>query len=94
MKRYTLIFRGAFQRTRSMDVAADSIAAMSLDLDPRQLFVEHLIDWENQQVHSVALTEDGRLVKVTEGQYGEATSAGYFEDNGLTEPLTDSEEST
>lgn len=91
MNRYTLIFKGPFQRTRSVDVASESVSAVATGLDPMQMSVEHLIDWETQQVHSVALTDDGRLVKVTEGQYGEATSAGYFEDNGLTQPLTDTE---
>ena len=88
MKRYTLVYKQSFCRTRSMDMMADSLAKMTVELDPMQVWVEHVIDWENQIIHPVSLTSDKRLVKLTvDDEYGEATPAGYFEENDLCEEL-------
>ncbi len=56
-------------------------------------WVEHVIDWEGGVVHNAIMNEEGRLLKVTEGDYGEATPAGYFQDNDLCEAFrpTDNE---
>lgn len=81
MKRFTLIWKNQFLRTRAMDVTAESLSKMKLDLDPiMDVWVEQVIDWENQVVIPVVLKRDGTLIEVPEGDFGEATPAEYFEE--------------
>lgn len=90
--KYTVIYKRQFQRSRSMDIESDSLAAVRMPETPVNGFwVEHIIDWENKTVHNVTATDEGRLVKVVDGEYGEATSAGYFIDNDLCEEFMPTE---
>ncbi len=77
--KFALIYRNPFQRTRSKMIDSESRETMATGLDPEQVFVEHLVDFENQQVIPVVLKGDGTLMEVPDGEYGEATPAEYFE---------------
>lgn len=81
--RFGLVYRRPFSRSDSMVVdAPDMAAALStrVDLDPAKFFAEHLIDFEERKVIRVALTSEGTLIEVPEGEFGEATSSEYFEE--------------
>ena len=77
--RFALIYRNPFQRTRSKIIDSESREAIPTGLNPEQVFVEHLVDFENQVVIPVVLKGDGTLMEVPDGDYGEATPAEYFE---------------
>jgi len=77
--KFALIYRSPFNRTRSKMIDSESRETMATGLDPEQVFVEHLVDFENQQVIPVVLKGDGTLMEVPDGEYGEATPAEYFE---------------
>ena len=87
--RFGLTYRRPFSRSDSMMVdAKDMEAAMAtaIDLDPSRFFVEHLIDFDERKVIRVALTSEGKLIEVPEGEFGEATSSEYFEELAQQEP--------
>jgi hypothetical protein len=87
--RFGLVYRRPFSRSDSMMVdAPDMATALStrVDLDPSKFFAEHLIDFEERKVIKVALTSEGKLIEVPEGEFGEATSSEYFEELAQQEP--------
>jgi hypothetical protein len=87
--RFGLTYRRAFSRSDSMMLDAKDIeAAMEakVDLDPTRFYAEHLIDFDNRKVIRVALTSEGKLIEVPEGEFGEATSSEYFEELAAEEP--------
>lgn len=83
--KFALIYRTPLFRTESMIVEAESRDAISTELDGKRVYVEHLVDFENQTVTPVALTSDNRLIEVPEGGFGEATPAEYFEEEPTEE---------
>jgi hypothetical protein len=95
MNKYGVIFKKSFMRTRSMMVDADSIESMDVSLDPREAFVEHVVDFDNREIISVVLKADGRLMRIEDGDFGESTTADYFEDGEVsTMPAPEPEVST
>ena len=79
MSRFAVIYKKSFQRTRSMMVDAESRDAIQMDFNPQDYFVEQIVDFDERKIYNVAMKEDGTLVEVPEGDYGEATPAEYFE---------------
>lgn len=86
--KFALIYKKSFNRTRSKIIDSESREAITTDLDPLEHWVEHLVDFENQQVIPVALSKDGTLIEVPDGEFGEATPAEYFEKEGLTREIS------
>ena len=80
MSRFAVIYKKSFQRTRSMPVEAESREAIKMDVDTQNTFVEHVVDFDERKIYSVAMKEDGTLIEVPEGDFGEATPAEYFEE--------------
>ena len=79
MSRFAVIYKKAFQRTRSIPVDAESRDAIQMDFDTQSYFVEQIVDFDERKIYNVAMKEDGTLIEVPEGDYGEATPAEYFE---------------
>ena len=86
--KYALIYKSHFHRTRSMAIEAESREAISVDLDPEQFLVEHLIDFDERTITPVILKGDGGLFEIPDGEFGEATTAEYFENEAGTMELT------
>ena len=85
--KFALIYRNPFERTRSKMIDSESRDVIPTGLDPTRVFVEHLVDFENQVVIPVVLKGDGTLMEVPDGAYGEATPAEYFENQTGTMEL-------
>lgn len=85
--RYGIIYRTSFNRSRSMSFDTDTPFAASTNLDPEQFLVEHLIDFDARTITPVALRSDGTLFEIPDGDYGEATTAEYFENQTGTMDL-------
>ena len=83
--KFALIYRSPFHRTRSKMIDSESRDVIATGLNPEKVFVEHLVDFESQQVIPVVLRGDGALMEVPDGEYGEATPAEYFEEAGTIE---------
>ncbi len=79
MSRFAVIYKKSFQRTQSMMVDAESRDAIQMDFNPQDYFVEQVVDFDERKIYSVAMKEDGTLIEVPEGDYGQATPAEYFE---------------
>jgi hypothetical protein len=77
--KFALIYRRPFHRTRSKIIDSESKDVITTDLDPTSVFVEHLVDFENQEVIPVVLMGDGKLMRVPDGDFGELTPADFFE---------------
>ena len=77
--KFALIYRRPFHRTRSKIIDAESRDVIATGLDPQKVFVEHLVDFENQEVIPVVLMDDGKLMRIAEGDFGELTPAEFFE---------------
>ena len=86
--KFALIYRSPFHRTRSKIIDSESKEAIATGLDPVSVFVEHLVDFENQVVIPVVLKGDGTLMEVPDGEFGEATPADFFENQTGTMELT------
>ena len=80
MSRFAIIYKQDFNRTKSMSVDAESREAIKMDFDPQTTFVEHVIDFDERKIYSVAMKGDGTLIEVPEGDFGEATPGEYFEE--------------
>ena len=74
-----------------MMVDADSIESMSVSLDPRETFVEHVVDFDSREIIPVALKIDGTLIRIADGEFGEATKSDFFEENDLVQGPADKE---
>ena len=84
-----LIYKRQFGRSQHLEVEVDSIDdafVKTMDLDPQEHWVEHLIDFEAQTVTRVALTDKGTLIEIPDGEFGEATPTEYFEQMAQEEP--------
>jgi hypothetical protein len=68
-------------------IDSESREVIATGLDPENVFVEHLVDFQNQAVIPVVLKGDGTLMEVPEGEFGEATPAEYFENQTGTMDL-------
>jgi len=68
-------------------IDAESREAITVDLDPERFLVEHLIDFDEKTVTPVILNQDGTLMEVPDGEFGEATPAEYFENQTGTMEL-------
>lgn len=82
--KFALIYRQSFNRTRSMLIDSESREAITTNLDSKQHWVEQLVDFENQVIIPVVLRDDGTLMEVPDGEFGEATPAEYFEEQAGT----------
>lgn len=83
--KFGVIYRKTFHRSSSVVVDSDSREAIKMDLDPKSVTVEQLIDFEGQRIIPVFLNSEGRLIEVPEGDFGEATPPEYFEDQAAEE---------
>lgn len=77
--RFALIYRTPFTRTQSKKIDGESRESLVVDLSPKDFLVEHLVDFETREITPVVLRDDGTLLEVPDGPYGEATPAEYFE---------------
>lgn len=88
--KYAIIFKKPFARTRSIVVDSDESditkIAVPADLDYEEIFVEHIVDFENQQIIPAALNAHG-FVEVPDGDFGDETPAEYFENQTGTMEL-------
>ena len=78
--KYAIIYKHPFARTQSLVVDAESFDAIrTAEIDPEQVFVEWVVDFESREVIRAAMKVNGELIRVPEGDYGEQTPAEYFE---------------
>ena len=79
--KFAVIYKLPMCRTRSIEVEADSfddLLVKKMDLNPNRLFVEHIVDFEGQRIIPAAMTSEGMLIEVPDGDFGERTPAEYF----------------
>ena len=88
--KYAIIYKKPFLRTRSIVVDSEETdikkIAVPADLDWEQVFVEHIVDFENQTVIRAALGPNG-FVEVPDGDFGAETPGEYFEEQAGTMEL-------
>lgn len=70
-------------RSRSVVIDSDSLdsaLATIVPVDAENIFVEHVVDFENEQIIPVAMTSARTLIRVPDGDFGIETPASYFAD--------------
>jgi len=83
--KFTVIFKESMQRPRFFDVEADSMGAVTRQSMPEEflrdmVFVYGIVDYENRRTIPAVFDADGRIVEAPDGDFGELTTAEYFEE--------------
>ena len=81
--KFTLIFKEALQRPRFVDIDAESLESVTTKDIPEQflgdmVFLYGAVDYEGARTIPAAITADGRVVGVPDGDFGELTTAQDF----------------
>lgn len=87
-RRFTVLFRRSQCRAATRDIDAVDLASLRVDtsgVHPSDYWVEHVIDWDNRQIHAVTRHQDGRLMRVKSNNdlFGELTPIDFFESREL-----------
>lgn len=81
--KFSIIYKQSLQRPRFLEI--DSEGFESIDTaglrDIKNVFVYGVVDYANQRVIPAAMTVEGKIIEVPDGDYGELTPAEYFEEN-------------
>lgn len=86
--KFGIVYRRPMLRSRSVVIDSESLetaltTVVPVDIDG--IFVEQIVDFENQEIIPVAMTDGGTLIRVPDGDFGVETPTEYFEDpNGAT----------
>lgn len=83
--KFTLIFKEALQRPRFFDIESESLESVTTKDIPEQflgdmVFLYGAVDYEGARTIPAAITADGRVVSVPDGDFGELTPAEYLEE--------------
>lgn len=83
--KFSIIYAEKLARPRFLSVDSEDIESlkgmeMSSQLDPDSVFVYGVVDYENERVVPAAISAEGKIVEVPDGDYGILTPAEYFEE--------------
>ena len=83
--KFTFIFKESLQRPRFVDIEADSFDLVTTKDVPAEfladrIFLYGLVDYENSRTIPVAVSSEGKVVEVPDGDFGELTPVEYFEE--------------
>ena len=83
--KFTLIFKEALQRPRFVDIESESLESVTTKDIPEQflgdmVFLYGAVDYEGARTIPAAITADGGVVSVPDGDFGELTPAEYLEE--------------
>ena len=79
--RFGIVYRRPMLRSRSVVIESESLeTALSsvVPVDIEGIFVEHLVDFQSEEIIPVAMTEDRTLIRVPDGDFGVETPTEYF----------------
>lgn len=84
--KFTVIFKETLQRPRFFDVEAESMSALTKQMIPEEflgdmVFVHGVVDYDNRRTVPAVFDGEGRLIEAPDGDFGELTTAEYFEEN-------------
>jgi len=81
--KFGIVYRRPMLRSRSVVIDSDSLdsaLATIVPIDAENIFVEHVVDFENEEIIPVVLTEARTLIRVPDADFGVETPAEYFEE--------------
>ena len=79
--RFGIVYRRPMLRSRSVVIESESLEtalASVVPVDIEGIFVEHVVDFESEEIIPVAMTEDRTLIRVPDGDFGVETPTEYF----------------
>jgi hypothetical protein len=84
--KFGIVYRRPMLRSRSVVIDSESLeTAMTsvVPVDIEGIFVEHVVDFENEEIIPVAMTEYRTLIRVPDGDFGVETPTEYFESQAV-----------
>lgn len=82
--KFGIVYRRPMLRSRSVVIDSDSLDSALNTIVPVKevdIFVEHIVDFENDEIIPVAMTDARKLIRVPDGDFGVETPTEYFEES-------------